>query len=212
MKLTWKPAFLKKICNSLVPFSAAVLLILRLLDILVHPSLCSLGLLLKDCRVRKGQSRQHTSRRECKCLSKPIYLNSHPFNWCCHFGEVFSFFCLDHRLLCWFNLLKRNLNLRELVINTKTWWHLQLMTCTHTVQLHCKKVSLMMGTGSFPSFQSSMPSVQDMSDICIYEIPATTHSQGQCLDLYSVLQIHVGFSQQWTNGLIWKHLYLILWT
>lgn len=41
--------------------------------------------------------------------------------------------------------------------------------------------------------QFSMLSVKDMTDICICEMPATTHSQGQCLDLYSVLQIHVGF-------------------
>lgn len=127
---------------------------------------------------------------------QPIYLNNHacsPFSYCCHFREVFSFFCLDHRLLCRFNLLKRNLNLREVIIITKTWWHLQLTARTHTVQLHCKKVSLMMRTGSSPSFQSSMPSVKDMSDICICEIPATTHSQGQCLDLYSLLQIRAGF-------------------
>lgn len=67
-KLTQKLAFLKKICNSLFPFSAAALLILRLLDTLLHLSPSSPGLLLKDCWVRKVQSRQHTSRRGCKCL------------------------------------------------------------------------------------------------------------------------------------------------
>lgn len=30
-------------------------------------------------------------------------------------------FLLDHRLLNWFNLFKRNRNLREFIINTKTW-------------------------------------------------------------------------------------------
>lgn len=49
------------------------------------------------------------------------------------------------------------------------------------------------GDWQLSHLQPSMPPVQDITDICICEIPATTHSQGQCLDLYSVLQIHVGF-------------------
>lgn len=38
-----------------------------------------------------------------------------------------------------------------------------------------------------------MPSVKDMADICICEIPATTRYEGQGLDLYSTLQINVDF-------------------
>jgi len=49
----------------------------------------------------------------------------------------------------------------------------------------------MMGTSSSLSFQYSISPVKDMAGFCVCEIPATTHSQGQSLGLYSALQIHV---------------------
>lgn len=70
----------------------------------------------------------------------------------------------------------------------------------------------MTGTGSLPSFYSSMPPLKDMADVCMSEIPSTTHFQGQGLDLYSALQIHLDFH---TNApIVWCEIvyYLIMQT